>query len=125
MDLISRRIAMFKCRVTDPTFRLFKMEVLTSDTILVEGSATTVFKSGKRKGQPKYIGPTTKAAITKREIQEEQDRYEKETGNCFKCLGKGVLQNGWSKAGGVAFISCPWCLMGAKGKAPQPAEASP
>lgn len=122
MDLISRRIAMFKCRVTDPTFRLFKMEVLNSYTILVEGSATTTFKTGKRAGELKYIRPNYKAAITKGEIREETIRYEKETGNCSRCLGKGVLQTGWTKAGGAVFISCPRC-QGLK-KPPVPAGVS-
>lgn len=108
MDLISRRIAMRKGKVTDQTFRLFKMEALTDGTILVEGSATTPFKSGKRRGKPKYIGPTTKTAITQSEIREEHDRYEKETGNCSRCLGGGKVQVGWSNDTAV-FKPCARC----------------
>lgn len=122
MDPIIRRIAIRKGKVTDQTFRLFKMEWITDDTMLVEGSATVPFKSGPRKGKPNYVGTTTKTAVTKAERAAELILYETETGDCSRCLGKGVLANGWTKAGGTIFISCPRCLMGAKGKAPKHTE---
>lgn len=104
MDLINRRIAMRKNCITDPTFRLFKMEVLTNDTILVEGSATTTFKTGKRAGQRKYFGPSYRAAITHCEQSAEFLLYEKETDNCSRCLGDGKLPSGRDK-----FRVCPRC----------------
>lgn len=109
MDPIIRRIAIRRHQITDPTYRLFKMEWITDDTMLVEGSATVPFKSGPRKGKPNYVGTTTKTAVTKVERDAERILYEEETGKCWHCLGAKQIQVRWSAEKGPEFKPCGRC----------------
>lgn len=109
MDPIIRRIAIRRHKITDPTYRLFKMEWITTDTMLVEGSATISFKRGPRKGMPRYVGPSTKTAVTTAERDAERILYERDTGLCAECEGSGRTPRGWSAEGGIDYRPCGTC----------------
>jgi hypothetical protein len=88
--------------------------------LLVTGGVPRLLKSGPRKGKKTWDGKGEKAVVTRAEMDEEQRRYECDTGNCGECLGSGEVFAGWSSTDGVKMKACRQC--GGSGKAKEPTD---
>lgn len=77
--------------------------------IILEGSATTTFKSGPRKGKTRWIGERLRIVIPENAAEIEQARYERETGKCGKCVGAKQEWVGWDHKTGNKYKTCSKC----------------
>lgn len=71
-----------------------------------------VFRSGPRKGRPRYSTPgathTQTVFIPRDAVIEAARRYE-QTGQCWNCKGTGKVWAGWSRETGTKQRACPRC----------------
>jgi hypothetical protein len=79
------------------------------DEYVVTGSMAHVITKGDRKGQKRWSGRPKQVFVSKSEISQECLRYESETGNCYKCLGKGKVVISWSSCTGHTYDRCNRC----------------
>jgi hypothetical protein len=77
--------------------------------IVLEGSATDVFRRGPRKGRTKWIGERTSVVIADGDADAEQSRYEQETGKCGACIGSGQVFKLWDHKTGTEYRTCNKC----------------
>jgi hypothetical protein len=54
-------------------------------------------------------GSEAKVFVSDEEGRREYERYEKDTGNCPECLGKGEVWVGWNKDTGNKYKPCEKC----------------
>jgi hypothetical protein len=85
------------------------------DCLLTGCVVTRTHTKGKRKGEPVYDGPPMRVVVSPAEIDEEQRRYEGETGLCAECIGAAQTWAGWNHETGHKYRPCRKC--GATGKA--------
>jgi hypothetical protein len=84
---------------------------------VIEGGVPRVLKSGPRKGSLTWNGTALQSCvITKAELQFERSEYEKTSGKCWECQGRGEVVHGWSKDAGTRHKTCSRC--GGRGAAP-------
>jgi len=82
---------------------------------IVEGCVPEgVYRSGRRQGQPRFIGPKSKVVVTQAELENAASEYESETGKCWDCHGTGSVLTGWRKPYGTRYATCSRC--GGKGE---------
>jgi hypothetical protein len=80
------------------------------DFIEVEGAIPTgVFKSGPRKGRPKWPKELQTIWMRRRDMDRVAIEWEKETGKCHKCDGTGQEWAGWNKEEGRKTRKCDRC----------------
>jgi hypothetical protein len=87
------------------------------DSIVTGGVPVGAYKSGPRKGEPRFRGPGNKIVVSRAEMEATAAAYESETGNCWNCYGTGQLPVGWNKADGMSHGTCTRC--GGSGIAPE------
>ena len=76
----------------------------------VSGIATDKkYTKGKRKGSWNYRGKSETLTVTDSEIAQFDIDYEKQTGNCARCEGKGEVFAKWSRETGTEHRECPKC----------------
>ena len=109
MNPIYMAIARRKANNHNPDWDMGSLEVITNDATLVKCYKTETVTKGKNKGKKKYVGPPTIIVITRAEIAEEEANYEKTTGQCHRCYGKGEVPHSWSKDEGSKSKPCPRC----------------
>jgi hypothetical protein len=84
---------------------------MPEDFIQVQGGVPTAFyKSGPRKGRPKW-GPREdyeKLWIRRADVKETEHRWESETGKCHACEGSGERMRRVSAAT-KEFVTCSRC----------------
>jgi hypothetical protein len=98
-----------------PGWKAVNWERVGNDSI-VEGCVPEgVYRSGRRKGQPRFIGPKSKVVVTQAELENTASEYEGETGKCWDCHGTGRVVTGWSEPDGTRYATCSRC--GGKGEA--------
>jgi hypothetical protein len=80
---------------------------------LVTGAVAPPYKSGPRKGQPNW---QKRDLATERRIFISYDEgyaymleWERKTGNCAQCQGRGKRVVGWSRDGGNRYRDCGVC----------------
>ena len=96
-------------KVGIPGWQAEAWEDIGGDSI-VEGSVPDGFyRSGPRKGKPRFTRPRTKVVVTKAELQAAATAYEAETRKCWDCKGSGQVWAGWSKAEGTKYRTCSRC----------------
>jgi len=87
------------------------------DLLLEGGVPTRTYTRGPRKGRHDWRGvPRTKLVVTPAEIKAAHAAYERETGNCARCQGEGLVVNGWSAATGTSYRDCRGCDATGKAK---------
>jgi len=85
---------------------------LESNTSRLTGEMTCgVMKSGKRKGEPRYLGKKTRREFY---VSDDEDariavEYESVTGLCADCEGKGVTIASSSITSGNKYRPCGRC----------------
>lgn len=77
-------------KVGVPGWQWFKAEAI-GDCDLITGCVPAgVYRSGKRKGMPKFDGKNaTRVVVTKAEEAQAAADYERESGRCYRCGGRG------------------------------------
>lgn len=63
----------------------------------------------KDKSRARWPKPWKIAYFSAPELDEERARYERETGNCYRCEGKGARCVGCGVVGGGRWVKCPRC----------------
>lgn len=97
-------------RANSDGFLFFRWEAV-GDGVLMDGCVSSgVFVSGKRKGRPRYDGPTERVFVSDAEMTAEHKAYEARTGNCGKCIGEGRVWHGWHHIEGNKYIECSACV---------------
>jgi hypothetical protein len=80
-------------------------------------------KSGPRKGKKTWRGcETRKCVVSRVEVNQTAEAWERETGKCMDCYGTGNKWSGWSRENGDRFKPCKRCE--ATGSAPKQTEAA-
>lgn len=97
-------------------WKAYRWEDCDGDSIVTGDVPDGVYRSGPRKGRPRFKGPGRRVIVTKAELQAKAAVYETETGKCWDCKGTGQVWAGWSKADGTRYRDCPRC--NATGNAP-------
>jgi len=87
----------------------YHFEVIAGGYLVVGSVPVGRFKSGPRKGSPKWEGEGSKVVVTEPEVEAEVDTYVKTTGNCPNCFGEKTELLSWSKAEGVKTQTCKSC----------------
>jgi hypothetical protein len=87
----------------------YSFEVIGQDFILQGSVPVGIYSRGPRKGSRKWEGQGTKVVVTHAEVEAEEAKYIKESGNCHVCLGKGLEWVGWSIETGVMEAPCESC----------------
>ena len=90
-------------------WKAYRWEDCGGDSIVTGDVPDGVYRSGKRKGRPRFNGPGRKVVITKAEMQAKATAYEADTGKCWDCKGTGQVWAGWSKADGTRYRDCQRC----------------
>lgn len=79
-----------------------------------------VYLRGPKKGKPrmdrKIAGTERTVILTDAEMEAHAEKYERDTGKCYRCKGTGQIQTGFSVANGSSMAECGCC--GATGVAP-------
>ena len=99
----------------------FKVIGKNMEDTLVTGGIAKIVKTGRNKGKFKWNKDCieTQEIVTQAEYEAEVERYEKETGNCAECLGRGETLNRITKSiEGNTYIpqykTCKRCNGGVK-----------
>jgi hypothetical protein len=92
-----------------PGWKAFRWEKVGDDSIVTGSVPTGTYRSGPRKGRPKFTGPETKVIVTKAELEVTAAAYESTTGKCWDCKGSGQTWAGWSKDEGTRYETCSRC----------------
>ena len=87
----------------------YSWEVIGSDAILVTMGIPRILQKGKNKGKKTWDGKFQEV-VTKAEMLEERNRYEKETGLCGECLGETKVFLGWNHIDGLSYKGCGRCF---------------
>ena len=88
----------------------YKWEACDDDSIVTGDIPDGVYRSGPRKGQPRFNKATARRVIiTRAELQVIATAYEAETGKCWDCKGTGQTWAGWSKTEGTKYRECQRC----------------
>ncbi len=106
--------AMSKIKNCPENWYWCRWEALDGGTV-VTGSESTISKSGKRTWKGK--DERQKVIITDADVQDQKDKYESETGNCWKCCGTSEEWAGWNHETGDSWKPCKRC--DATGKRPR------
>ena len=101
-------------------WKAFRWEDCDGDGILTGCVPNGVYRSGPRKGRPRFLGPDRRVIVTKAELDERATRYEADTGNCWNCKGSGQECYGWKQGEGNIYRTCGRC--GGSGKSPEEGE---
>lgn len=88
----------------------FKYETLDRQAFRITGCIPSVYKSGPRKGKPKYGKEGEQVFICSiAEHRAWESAWCERENKCNKCFGEGELWTGWSKAEGRRTKPCPVC----------------
>jgi hypothetical protein len=90
-------------------WKAYRWERADEDSIITGDIPHGVYKTGKRKGRPKFIGNGRKVVVTNAEMQAHAAAWEAATGKCWDCKGTGQTWAGWSKAEGTRYRTCQRC----------------
>lgn len=96
-------------------WKSYRWEVLTGGFLVTGAVPVGLYKSGPRKGKPKWQGRGTKVLLSETEVVAEVALYIRETGNCANCCGTKQEFLSWRVNEGTKFRPCSEC--GATGKA--------
>jgi len=81
-----------------------------TDDLIVTGGVPRLMKSGKRKGERTWSdSKKLVAVVTKREVDEAKERYEKETKLCHRCCGEKKIIVKWDHVEGNEYETCGRC----------------
>jgi hypothetical protein len=111
-------------KLRKPGWVMFAWECVgeTRDVIVTGCVPTDTYKSGPRKGRPKFISPGDKCVVTQVEEMDAKRDYERDTGKCNGCQGSGKQWAGWSAGEGSRYRECRRC--GSTGIAPAQEQAA-
>ena len=103
-----------------PGWEGYKFEVIGENKLVrVVGAVAPLKKRGKYKGHRNWqrLDKTTEktAYFTPAEHEAWMLEWERKTGLCAECTGRGERSVSWSAAGGTRYKTCDKC--GATGKA--------
>ena len=87
----------------------YRWEDCDGDSIVTGDVPDGVYRSGPRKGRPRFKGPGRRVIITRSDMWAVATAYEAETGKCWDCKGTGQTWAGWSKAEGTHYRECQRC----------------
>ena len=91
-------------------WKAYKWEACDDDSIVTGDIPDGVYRSGPRKGQPRFNKPLgRRVVITRAELQVTATAYETETGKCWDCKGTGQAWAGWSRIEGAKYQECQRC----------------
>jgi hypothetical protein len=90
-------------------WKAFRWQQADGGHIVTGAIPIGTYRSGPRKGRPKYPKDSQIVVVTTEELNAKAKEYEKETGNCWECKGTGLVFVGWSKAEGSKRNTCPRC----------------
>lgn len=106
------------------SFAFFRWECFPQDGgecmyVTLTGAECPLLKTGKRKGKPNYSKGINKRSFNVSVDKAEQwdADYERETGNCRRCLGTCKTVSRVSVADGVEYRTCETCQGTGKAKA--------
>ena len=93
----------------DFEFYLFERVGDGNDMILT-GSVPRLISKGKRKGEKTWDKKNDKTVVvTEEEAGQQFLEYEKKTGKCGRCFGKGEVFKSWNHKKGTAYMPCRKC----------------
>lgn len=98
-------------------WRAYHYEVITGGYLIIGSVPVGKYKSGPRKGSPKWEGEGVKVVVTEADVETETSLYVKTTGNCPNCFGEKTEFLRWSKAAGLETQTCRSCH--GSGRAPE------
>lgn len=81
-------------------------EATDNNDLIVEGGIPAVTPKGRKHWDEDEL---LKVVVTEAEAAAEQERYERETGNCGECMGKAEVFAFWSATEGTQYRTCPAC----------------
>ena len=88
----------------------FRSEVVEGGFLVVGAPIIGTYSKGPRKGRVKYDHTKdTQVIVTSEEVLNEEHRYERETGHCYRCLGSGSKFARWSSQNGTTYETCSRC----------------
>jgi len=95
-------------RVTGkPTWKLYCIERVVGGTLCDGCVPTATYKTGPKKGKPKYDAKVSnKIILSDQEKDAEQRRYSETTGRCYGCFGRATRSTGGGMADGK-FVEYP------------------
>ena len=96
MSLIHHVDAIAKRKINITGWEPYAWERIGTDAIKVTGGIPRPLKSGPRKGQKTWDGPSQVAVVVQAEVDDEIARYEEETGQCSECLGDGKVMHSYN-----------------------------
>lgn len=80
------------------------------DAVKLTGCVVTrTYSKGPRKGRPVFDGPKLVAIVTDAEMADQEARFERETGKCGWCCGRGDVFHSWNHLTGTARKPCHKC----------------
>lgn len=83
---------------------------MPEDFIEVKGAVPDgTYKSGKRKGRPKFPKIVDTFFIRRSQLNETASLWEQETGLCEKCQGACKVVVSWSSTTGSKYEKCSKC----------------
>lgn len=97
-------------------WKSYRWEVLAGGYLVTGAVPVGLYKSGPRKGRPKWEGRGTKVVLSEMEVGAEVARYIQETGNCANCLGTKEEFLSWSVTEGTKRRPCSECNATGKAK---------
>lgn len=92
-------------------WQCFPLNSLRTIYYEIEGGIAPLLKSGPRKGKPNWRKVTNCKVfhVTPEEYVAIADAYEKETGNCTECAGRGEVFARWAAGEGTTYKQCHVC----------------
>lgn len=91
-------------------FEWYAFECIGDDAIKFTGAVKVgVVTKGPRKGRPKFSKESRSVVVTRAEEVVEYERFERETGKCGDCMGRGEVFSRWHHIEGVSYRECRKC----------------
>lgn len=101
----------------------YHFEVVIGGYLVIGSAPVGHYKSGPRKGTPKWEGEGITVVVTEDDVAIETSLYVKTTGNCPNCFGKKTELVSWSKREGTKTQPCRACTGSGLAQAELPAPA--
>jgi hypothetical protein len=91
----------------------YRWEAATGGHLVTGAVPFGTYKSGPRKGRPRFDHKNTTdrktVVVSDEDVKTRAERYESETGNCWNCKGTGQVVSGWSAKAGTRYKACGRC----------------
>lgn len=97
-------------KLEDQGFHFCRFEAVGPNATLLSGGPCRTLQRGPNRGKVRVSSITHRIVVTDEEVELEVAAYERDTGLCGACMGRGQETAGWSAADGEKLRPCAHCL---------------